>query len=172
MTLFERPDPSDHAPYFGRYIDLVPDGDILDRLTRSVEETAALVAGFGETGARRRYAAGKWSVKEVVGHVIDMERLFVYRAMSFARGDETPQPSVEEDDWAAVSNTDAIPLVDLLDELLAVRRATVAFFGNLDAASLARRGVAGDNPFTVGCLPWLTAGHEIHHAGVIRDRYR
>jgi len=171
MPDIPRPAPGDHAPYFARYVDLVPDGDILPRLDRQAEDTCALVAAFGDAGARHRYAEGKWSVKEVLGHVTDTERLFVYRALSFARGDATPLPGMEEDAWAAASNADTIPLPDLLDEFLAVRRATVAFFANLDAEALARRGVASGNPFTVGTIPWLLAGHEMHHAGVIGERY-
>ncbi|MBC8426905.1 DinB family protein [bacterium] len=172
MIEIPRPAPDAYAPYFARHIDLVPDGDVLDMLTRNVEDTCALVAGFGEEGARHRYKPGKWSVKEVVGHVADTERLFVYRALSFARNDGTPLPGMDEDGWASYSNADAVPLPDLLDELLAVRRATVAFFANLDDKALARRGVASDNTFVVACVPWLVAGHEIHHAGVIRERYR
>ncbi len=169
--LIPRPDPDDCAPYFRRYTDQVPDGDVLALLERQVEETCALVAGFGEDGARHRYAEGKWSVKEVVGHLVDTERMFVYRALSFARADATELPGMEEDDWAAASNVDDVPLVDLLDELLAVRRSTTAFFRNLDATALARTGVASGNRFTVGVVAWLLAGHEIHHAGVIRERY-
>ena len=171
MTRIPRPAPEGYAPYFARYLDLVPDGDILDMLTRNVEDTCALVAGFGEEGARHRYEPGKWSVKEVVGHMTDTERLFVYRALSFARNDDTPLPGMNEDAWATFSNADAVPLPDLLDELLAVRRATVAFFANLDDAALVQRGLASDNIFVVACVPWLVAGHEIHHAGVIRERY-
>jgi len=128
MTI-QRPDPATYAPYFQQYVDQVPEGDLLFTLTSQVESTCALVAGFGEEGALHRYAEGKWSVKEVVGHVIDMERLFGCRALSFARGDTTPLPSVEEDEWAAASNANALSLSDLLDELLAVRRATVAWLG-------------------------------------------
>ncbi len=165
-------DPATYAPYFQRYIDQVPDGDVLTQLTRQVEDTCALIAGFGEDGARHRYAEGKWSVKEVVGHMVDTERLFVFRAMSFARGDVTPLPGMEEDEWAAVSNADSVPVADLLDEMLAVRRATVAFFMNLDEAAWTRAGVAGGNALTVACMPWVLAGHEIHHAGVVRERYK
>jgi hypothetical protein len=171
MTDIPRPAASAHAPYFARYIDLVPDGDVLDRLNRQVEDTCALVAGRGEDGARHRYAPSKWSVKEIVGHLADTERLFVYRAMSIARGDDTPLPGMEEDAWVLGGNADEVPLPDLLDELLAVRRATVAFFANLGEAALLRRGVASDNILVVGCVPWLIAGHELHHAGVIRERY-
>jgi len=172
MIVVPRPGPDGYAPYFARYIDLVPDGDVLDMLTRQVEDTCALVAGFGEEGARHRYKPEKWSVKEVVGHVTDTERLFVYRALSFARKDGTPLPGMDENGWTAYSNADTVPLTDLLDELLAVRRATVAFFANLDDTALVRRGVASDNTFVVACVPWLVAGHEIHHAGMIRERYR
>ncbi len=168
----ERPDPATYARYFQQYVDQVPEGDLLFTLTSQVEATCALVAGFGEEGALHRYAEGKWSVKEVVGHVIDMERLFGYRALSYARGDTTPLPNVEEDEWAAASNANTLSLADLLDELLSVRRATVAFFANLDAAALSRNGIAGENKLTVACMAWVLAGHEIHHGGVVRERYK
>jgi hypothetical protein len=172
VTNIQRPDPSSYAPYFQRYIDRVPDGDVLFALTSQVEATCALVAGFGEEGARHRYAEGKWSVKEVVGHVTDSERVFVYRALSFARGDTTNLPGWDENAWAAASNADSIALADLLDELLAVRRATVAFFDSLDPAMLELGGTADGNILTVACMPWLAAGHELHHANVIRERYK
>jgi len=167
----ERPAPDEYASYYQRYIDQVTDGDVLGILRRQVDETAALLAGVSERDAGFRYAEGKWSIREVVGHIADVERIFVYRALSFARGERAALPGFEENDYVANAKFGGRPLADLVAEFRAVRAATVAFFAGLDAEELARRGRANDNPYSVRSLAFIIAGHERHHATILAERY-
>jgi uncharacterized damage-inducible protein DinB len=166
-----RPDPAEHAPYFGTYIGKVPDGDIVQHLRDQVGETVALLRGLSEAQAGRRYAEGKWSIREVVGHVTDAERIFGYRALRFARGDETPIPGFDENRYVERSRQDARPLAELCDAFEAVRGATIALYAPLDEDEWLRRGSANGNSFTVRALAWITAGHERHHRDLLRTRY-
>ena len=166
-----RPDPSEYVTYFAQYIDKVPDGDVLTLLARQVEETASALAKLSEKAAGFRYAPGKWSIKEIVGHVADTERIFVYRALCFARGEKQSLPGFDENSYVAGARFDARRLADHLAELRAVRAATLAFFSGLDAEELLRRGTANERQYTVRAIPFIVAGHERHHVGVIRERY-
>lgn len=166
-----RPLPSHYPAYYGNYVGLIPGGDVLDILAEQGERTIDLLDTVGDVDARFRYAADKWSLKQVLGHVIDTERLFVYRAMSFARGDSTPLPSMDEDAWEAAAAHDALDLEDLLDEFWLVRAGTLRFFRNLAPDVLENAGVASGHRFTVGATAWVIAGHERHHVGVLRERY-
>lgn len=167
-----RPVAAEYAPYYGRYIDKVPDGDLLRTLEDQGRETQAVLAGLSEAKALYRYAPGKWSVKEVVGHVTDTERVFSYRALRFARGDATALPGFDENAWVPAGSFDARSLADLAAELDAVRRATLALFRGLDAAALARRGTASDNAVSVRAIAWIIAGHERHHVALLHERYK
>ena len=166
-----RPDKTEFAPYYGRYVDKVPDGPLVDVLASGLNETLALLRSIPEARAAHRYAPGKWSIKEVVGHMIDGERVFAYRALRFARKDETPLASFEQDDYVPAGNFGARTLADLADEFEAVRRATIHLFRHFDETQLSRRGTAADNPVSVRALGYITAGHEAHHRGVLRERY-
>lgn len=166
-----RPAPTEHAEYYGGYVSQVPDGDVLVTLTRQAEVTRRTLIGIGEQRAGHRYAPGKWSIKEVVGHIIDGERLFAYRALAFARRDPGALPSMDQDQWMAAADFDRRPLVDLIDELWHLRHATLGLFRGFDVGTLARTGVASDNSFTVRSLVWITAGHEIHHVKILAQRY-
>jgi uncharacterized protein (TIGR03083 family) len=167
----ERPAAGEYAPYFERYVSQVGDGDILEILRLQVDETTALVAGMSERDAAFRYAEGKWSVKQVVGHVADTERIMLYRALCFARGERQMLPGFEENDYVASARFDARPLADLVAEFRAVRAATIPFFSGLDADELKRAGTANDRPYTVRALAFVIGGHERHHATILRDRY-
>lgn len=169
--MIPRPDPSEYAPYYRRYVDAVPDGDLLDTLGTSVDETRALLDEVGEAGAGRRYAEGKWSVREVVGHVADTERVMAYRALRIARGDATPLAPFDENAYAAASGADRRTLADLAAELAHVRAATLDLLRPLDAEALGRSGVASGSPVTVRALAWIIAGHEAHHRRILRERY-
>jgi hypothetical protein len=171
MPTISRPGPTDYAPYYGTYIQQVPDGDVLALLERQVGETRALLSGVPASRWRYRYAPGKWSLAEVVGHVIDVERVFTHRALRFARGDNTPLPGFDENAWAPMSGYDGRPLPEILDEFAAVRAASLAFFRGLDDAAIGRTGMANDVAFTVRAFPWILAGHERHHVSVLRERY-
>jgi hypothetical protein len=148
----------------------VPDGDLLSTLARQRDETRALLAPL-DAAALRPYAPGKWSVCQVLGHVIDTERMFTVRALRFARGDSSPLPGFDADPYAEATDFDARGLPDLLDEHAAVRAATLALFRGLDETALSRAGTADGKPISARALAWLCAGHERHHLRVVRERY-
>ncbi|NIN09953.1 MAG: DUF664 domain-containing protein [Gemmatimonadales bacterium] len=166
-----RPASREYAPYYARYVDLVPDGDVLGILERQLDETLELLSGITPERASYRYAVGKWSIKEVIGHVMDVERVFVYRALCFARNDPTPLPGFEQDDYVAVGNYDGRSLPDIAGEYRTVRVASLAFLQSLDPEAAIRRGVASGVEFTVRTIPYILAGHERHHLNIIRERY-
>jgi len=146
-------------------------GDVLVALERGLAETRALLERFGEARGTHRYASGKWSVKEIVGHVIDAERVFSYRALRMARGDQTPLPGFEQDDFVAASGSDRRTLADLVAELEHLRAANLVFFRSLEPAAWERTGTASNNPFVVCAFPYIIAGHEAHHRRVLAERY-
>ncbi len=166
-----RPAADEHAPYYSRYIALVPDGDLLAELSRAGAATAAMFRAIPPEKAHFRYAPGKWSVQEVLGHIIDTERVFGYRAMCFSRGDTTPLPSFDENAYTPESGADQRTLDSLVAEFAAVRAATVALFGGMTDAQLARRGTASGNPMSARAAAYVIAGHERHHTGQLRERY-
>lgn len=167
----QKPEASEYAPYYGKYIDRIGDGDILNILAAQNRETGALLRAVGEERGAYRYAPGKWSLKQVLGHVADVERVFTYRALVFARNDRTPLPSMEQEDWIAHSNFDSRSLASIVAELDAVRAATLALFASFDAEIGTRRGTASGFEFSVRAMPYIVAGHELHHMGVVRERY-
>ena len=166
-----RPDPSEYNAYYGRYISLVPDGPIVDRLREQIGETLGVLRALPESRGEHRYAPGKWSIKEIVGHVADAERVFGYRTLRIARGDETPLPGFEQDDYVRNGGFGARTLRHLLDELETVRRGTVLLLEGLDESAMTRRGTASGFPVSVRALAYITAGHERHHLNVLRERY-
>jgi hypothetical protein len=167
----QRPDPSEYDPFYRGYVALVPDGDLLDLLRQQGGETVTLLRGVGEERSTFRYAPGKWSIRELVGHVTDAERVFTYRALSFARGAESPLPSFDEQRWAEVSNATNRLLEDLIDDDIAVPTATLALFRGFTPPDFARAGTASDARVTVRALAYITAGHERHHVRVLREKY-
>lgn len=169
--LAARPAADEFAPYYAKYIDAVPDGDVLGTLESQIEETVALLSDIGEVRAGHRYAPGKWSIKEVVGHVADAERVFGYRALCAARGEAGGLPAFDENAYVAGADFDARTLNSLLGELTAVRRATLSLFRNLSDDALARRVVANQNAVSARALAWICAGHERHHVRLLRERY-
>jgi hypothetical protein len=166
-----RPSPDEYAPYYGTYVSQVPDGPVVDTLARQIDETLALLRPLSESQALHRYAEGKWSVKEVVGHLIDAERVFTYRALVFGRADANALPSFDENAYVPAARHDAIPLGELLDEFAALRGATVRLFRHFPGEAWGRRGTASGKPVSVRALAWITAGHERHHLKVLRERY-
>ncbi len=169
--MLAKPAPDEHADYYGLYISQVPEGDIIERLATQIEETDTLLRHLPEEVQTYRYAPGKWSLREVVGHLADVERVFAVRALAFARKDPAHRPSFEQDDYAAASNAHRRPMGDLLDEYRAVRAATVALFRGLEDEAWGRRGIASGYEFSVRALPWIIAGHELHHRRIIGERY-
>ncbi len=166
-----RPREGEFIPYYGMYIDKVPDGDIVETLRSQVPETLALIRSIPEADGDKRYAPDKWSIREVVGHVIDAERIFVYRALRFARADSTPVPGFDENTYAKNAPYPHVSLADIASELQHVRAATVHFFANLEEQAFSLRGSANGAEISVRALAYILAGHEIHHVGVLRTRY-
>ncbi len=169
--LARRPDASSMPQFYSRYVEAVPDGDILETLQRQGAETQAFLGALDAAQASHRYAPGKWTVKQIVGHLADGERVFAYRALSFARRDATELPGFEEDDWAAANSCEQRSLQAVLAELFAVRQATLALFRGLEDDAWDRLGTANGRRISVRALAWMMAGHELHHLRVLRERY-
>jgi uncharacterized damage-inducible protein DinB len=166
-----RPAGDEYAPYYGTYISKVPDGDVHALLESQLADTLALIRSLPESRGQHRYAPDKWSIKEVLGHVIDAERIFGYRALRIGRGDTTPLPGFEQNDYVPVAHFDRRTLKDLADELAAVRQSTIQLFQHLDAEALVRRGTASGNPVSVRAIAYIILGHERHHVGVLKAKY-
>jgi hypothetical protein len=171
-TMSTRPDRTESAPYYFTYIDqVVGDGDICRILEAQLPETLALLNGIPAERSLHRYAPEKWSIRQVVSHVNDTERLFVSRAFWFARGFDTPLPSFDQNTAISAAGADERPWGSHLEEFRAVRAATLAFFRNLPSEAWTRRGIASGNPFTVRALAYIAAGHVAHHMTILRNRY-
>lgn len=170
MTRIPKPAAGEFNPYYTKYITLVGE-DALAALRAGAALAPRLLSGVSEPQAGFRYAPDKWSVKEVLGHMMDCERVFAYRALRFARADETPLPGFEENDWVPAANFDRRSLPDLLAEYEAVRVASVTMFSSFDEAALMRRGKANDDVMSVRAVAHIIAGHELHHVGILRERY-
>jgi hypothetical protein len=171
MTQIGRPEATEYAAYYGRYIALVPGGEIVAILEQQREGTGALLASLSEAQGDHRYAPGKWSIKELLGHVADTERVFSYRAAHFSRSDPAPLPSMEQDVWSAGAESGRRTLASLADELGAVRGATLALVRSLSPAQAVRRGIASNNEVSVRALAFLCAGHLEHHLRILNERY-
>jgi len=168
----ERPKTDEHSAYFSRYIDRVPEGNLIGLLESQFSDTLALLQRVPRDREDFAYADGKWTVKEVVGHIADTERVFAYRALWFARNDPTELPSFDENAWVANASFGQQRLADLIDDLSAVRQATIRLARSLNAEELVRRGVASGNPVSVRALFYIIAGHERHHVALFRERYQ
>jgi hypothetical protein len=166
-----RPQPTEYLPYYERYVSLVPAGDILEILTRQLDSTLALLRSIPEERAGFRYAPDKWSIKELLGHVIDGERIFAYRALRFARNDRTQLAGFEQDDYIRNATFDEGKLSDLADEFEHVRRGNLLMLRHLSDAAWERRGVASDAEVSVRALVFIIAGHELHHLNVLKEKY-
>jgi hypothetical protein len=166
-----RPDTTEAAEYYFTYISKVPDGDICAILERQQADTLALLRGISDERSLHRYAPDKWSIREVVAHLNDTERVFAFRALWFARGFDSPLPSFDQNVAVPASRADDRSWASHVDEFGAVRQATVALFRNVAPEAWGRRGIASGNPFTVRALAWISAGHVTHHAGIVRERY-
>jgi uncharacterized damage-inducible protein DinB len=168
---FDRPAADEHLPYYGRYIDLVPAGDLVAFLEAQEREFPAFLASIPSEKHEHRYGEGKWSVKEVIGHLNDSERLFVNRVLRFARQDQTPVPGYDENTYVPAGNFDARSMESLAEEWQSVRRATMTLLRSLDADAGTRRGTANGAEISVRALTWVMAGHVIHHTNILRERY-
>lgn len=167
----EAPDRTEAAAYYFTYIDQVPEGEICGLLEAQGKEMLDLLSGVSEERSQHRYAPEKWSIRDVVNHLSDVERLCVFRALWFARGFESTLPSFDQTIAVAAAGANDRPWDSVVEEFRAVRAATLAFFRSLPPDAWARRGIASDNPFTVRALAYVAAGHAIHHTKIIRERY-
>jgi len=167
-----RPDRTEAADYYFTYIDQVPDGDICEILRAQSAGVLNLFELISEDQSLHRYAPDKWSIREVLGHVNDAERLFVFRAFWFARGFDTPLPSFDQNVAVAAASANERSWRSHVEEFHAVRQATLTFFQALPDDAWARRGTASDNPFSVRALAYITAGHAAHHVRILREHYQ
>jgi hypothetical protein len=170
-TLRARPAATEYLPFYANYVALVPDGNIVDVLRQGGEELASTLATIPEEKGGYRYADGKWTIRTMIGHVIDAERIFSYRALRLARGDATPLPGFEENDYARSAGSDARTVADLAAELLVVRESTVRLYDSFAEDAWVRRGVVNNAEVSVRALAYITAGHAKHHLKVLRERY-
>lgn len=166
-----RPEAAEYAPYYDRYISLVPGADILGTLESQRRQMLILLSGRDESEGDFRYAPDKWSAKEVLGHVCDTERIFSYRALRISRADRTPIEGFEQDDYVRHAPFATRPFAELIEDYIAVRRATLTLFRNLDEPAWTRCGIANKNEVTVRAIAYITAGHELHHRRILEKKY-
>jgi uncharacterized damage-inducible protein DinB len=173
MTAAEipRPGAGEYAPFYDKYISLVRVGAFRTTVNSQITDSVTLLSRLTADQAAFAYAPGKWTVKEVVGHLIDAERVFAYRAMRIARGDKTDLPGFDENAFVANAKFNARTLPDLLEEFQAVRRATITLANSLDEEELARKGTANGHAVSVRALFYICLGHEAHHLALLKGRY-
>jgi hypothetical protein len=165
------PSREEAADYYFRYIDLVSETDVVGVLERQLPETLAFLGGISDEKSKHRYGPDKWSIRQLVSHVCDTERVMVFRAFWFGRGFTSSLPSFDEKPSAERAKADDLPWASLLDEIQAIRLSTLAFFRNLPDEAWDRGGEASGNRFTVRALAYIVAGHLVHHETVLKERY-
>jgi hypothetical protein len=170
-TSIGRPERNEYAPFYETYISKVQGSDILATLDDHRRQMLLLLSGRTESDGDIRYAPGKWSVKEVLGHVCDGERILSYRALCIARGEAAPLPGYDENAYVANAPFSRHPLPDLIEDFIAVRRATLSLFRNFDDDAWMRRGKANNHEVTVRAIAYIIAGHELHHRMALQEKY-
>lgn len=171
--MIQRPQPDEYAPFYAGYVQRIPEGaDVLALMRQQPDELRALLNAVSDEQANARPAPGEWSIKEVIGHICDAERVFAYRAVRIARADTTPLPGFEQDAFVEATNFNARSLPDLLDEFDYQRRANLLVFRALTAEEANRRGTASDNPVSVRAAVYILAGHILHHVESLKTDYR
>jgi uncharacterized damage-inducible protein DinB len=172
MPLFlERPVAGEYQPYYEKYVSRVPDGDFVEILARQADETLAMLRELPDNAADKAYAEGKWSVKEVVGHVCDSERIFGYRLLRIGRGDQTPMEGFDENSYAPAGEFNGRTLASLLEEFAAVRAATITLVAGMPTEGWSRIGTANNAPVSARAIAYIIAGHELHHREILMTRY-
>ncbi|MFC5472268.1 DinB family protein [Cohnella suwonensis] len=166
-----RPTQEEYNEHFHGYVQLVPEGDIEETLARSLNNTLAVLSPLSEVQASFRYAPGKWSIKQVLGHITDNERVMAYRLLRIARGDRTPLASYNQDELVAGANFDACAFGLLLEDYALVRKSTLTLLQGLPAEAWSRSGIVNGNESTVRAWAYIIAGHELHHMKVLEERY-
>ena len=168
----QRPAENEYAHFYASYVARVPEEDVLAAIEQQSSETQRLISSLDESRAKYRYAEGKWSVKEVIGHVTDGERIFGYRALCIARGEKNSLPGFDEQAYMKDANFDNWRLGDLAEAYALARRSNIVFFRNLTDEAWDRRGIANDSEITVRALAFILVGHDRHHLNVLREKYR
>jgi len=169
--MLQRPAENEYDAYYNRYISLVPDGNFLDLLGVQTHETRDFFEKLSEERANYRYAPDKWRIKEILGHIMDSERVFAYRALCIARGEQQPLPGFDQNDYARTANYDSIPIAKVVQHYTALRVSTFLLMEQLSDEAMGRMGVASQKPISVRALAYIIAGHERHHMKVITERY-
>ena len=167
----KRPEKTEYAEYYDRYVSLVEETDIISAMQKQLEEVSATFSQIAEEQGLNTYEEGKWTIKELLGHLIDGERIFAYRAFRFSRADETPLPGFDQDPYIENGNYNSVKLADLLEELVFLRKSNIYFLKNLSENAWNNVGVASDNPITVRALAYCMVGHITHHLNILKDRY-
>jgi hypothetical protein len=166
-----RPEATEYPPFYAKYVALVPGDDVVGVLQRTGEEISALLASIPESRGGFRYADDKWTIRTLIGHVIDAERIFTYRALRLGRGDATPLPGFDENAFAATADSDARTVASLAEEFAHVRAGTVRLFASFPESAWGRAGEVNKGHVTVRALGFITAGHAEHHVRILRERY-
>ncbi len=167
----KRPDANEYNPYYSTYINLIPNGDIIRILEQQMKETNLLLKDISDSEGHFRYAPNKWSIKEVIGHIADTERIMAYRLLSIARGETAELPGYNDDMYVLRAAFDKQSMQDLLTNLTVVRQSTVHLLKSLDKDAWLQRGIANNSEVTVRALVNIIAGHELHHRQIIKVRY-
>lgn len=168
---YDRPGPGEFAPYHGIYVSKVPEGDLLTLLAEQIAEVQTALRTLPDAKANFAYAPGKWTIKEIIGHISDAERVFSYRALRIGRADPTPLPGFDENAWVPPARFNERTLADLLDEWVAIRSASIALLASFPEEAVGRRGVASGYDTSVRGIAYVVHGHMAHHLGVLRERY-
>ncbi|WP_160723798.1 DinB family protein [Bacillus sp. USDA818B3_A] len=169
--MVQRPEAKEFPKYYVPYVNLVPDGDLLEILKENLLKTTALFERLSEENGLHRYAAGKWSLKEVLGHMTDTERIMSYRLLRVARGDKTPLPGFNENDYIAESNFNELPIQQLIQDFTAVRQAAMTLITNLPKNTWKKTGFANNTEISAQAIAYIIAGHALHHLKIINERY-
>lgn len=171
QAVVAKPQTNEYAAYYEKYVSLVPDGNIVDILEQQLEKTLAVFAEISEDKGNHRYAPDKWSVKELLGHVSDTERIFAYRLLRFARNDKNELTGFEQDGYITNAGFDNCQLSDLVREFEYIRKSSIALLQHLPEEAWLRSGVASENEVSVRALAYIIAGHELHHLKILSERY-
>ena len=173
MPYRQPPAPDEYAPYYVRYVTLVSPGNVLGELDAQLVEATALLSTISDEKSDYRYEPEKWSIRDVVGHLIDAERVFGFRAFTFSRGDQNPLPSFEQDPYVAnaAATIGSVPFKTLVEELETLRRSNILMFSRLSPDDWLRRGIASSNIISVRAIAHIMVGHVKHHLNILRERY-
>ena len=171
LEIMTRPEKTEYAEYYDKYVSLVEATDVVSAMEKQSEELNDTFSQISEEKGLYAYAEGKWTIKELLGHLIDGERIFAYRAFRFSRADKTPLPGFDQDPYIENGNYNSVKLADLLDELILLRKSNIHFLKNLSKKAWDNVGVASDNPITVRALAYIMVGHIEHHVKILKEKY-